>query len=225
MKPRRILIADDCENTRALVDIALAESGYQLDYHADGESALRQCKQSLPDLAILDIQMPGATGIEICTWLKEQSGEYVPVVLLTSQVELVDKVNGFDCGADDYVTKPFALPELAARARALMRVKELTDRLIETNSKLEQKEKQLVAIQVAGAAAHELGQPLTAMLLNCELLAKLSPGDHLFRSTLGNIQDQCDMMRNVLNQLNRVQDYKTKSYVGALNILDFKTSP
>jgi len=218
----RLLVADDCDSARALVEIALCdEEAFDLCFVADGLTAIEKCEQQMPDIAILDMQMPGATGIEVCQWIKKKSGnEFVPVIIVTSQTEVTDRVNGLNCGADDYIVKPFALPELKARVSAFLRIKDLTKHLRDAHDKLEEREKQLVAVQVAGAAAHELGQPLTAMLLNCELMARIPSETPLFHQTLQAIQEQCSQMRDVLNKLNRLDQFKTKSYLGGLEILD-----
>ncbi len=227
--PRRkskLLIADDCDSARALVEIALCdEEDFLLSFASDGSAAISACEKEMPDLAILDMQMPGHTGIEVCQWIKERTPDkFTPVILVTSQNDIEDRVNGLNCGADDYITKPFALPELKARVRAFLRIKELTDRLKETRALLDQKDKQLFAAQIAGAAAHELGQPLTAMLLNCELMGKITPESAIFQDTLHAIQEQCAQMRGTLAKLNRLDEFKTKSYVGDLEILDLGLS-
>ena len=211
----RLLVADDCDSARALVEIALCdEDDFNLCFVADGLTAIEKCQQQMPDIAILDMQMPGASGIEVCQWIKQNSGSsFVPVIIVTSQTDVNDRVNGLNCGADDYIVKPFALPELKARVSAFLRIKELTNHLQKTRTELEEKGKELVAVQVAGAAAHELGQPLTAMLLNCELLGRVPREGELFQQTLSAIQEQCAQMRDILTKLNRLEQFKTKNYL------------
>ena len=218
----RVLIADDDENARALLTLALSEPWLETTVCTDGEKAIEALREGLPDLAILDWQMPGATGIEVCHWLKQNSGrKFVPVIMLTSLSEIDDKVQGLGCGADEYMTKPFQFPELLARIRAMLRIKELTDSLHETQDLLREKEKLLVASQVGGAAAHELGQPLTALLLNCQLLQKLvDPEKPQVKEMLQSVQQQCDTMRKILGRLNSVSSFKTTNYVEDLQILD-----
>lgn len=218
----KILIADDCEDARNLLQLAMSEPGLETTICSDGEQALQSLKVELPDLAILDWQMPGATGIEVCQWLKQSSGRvFIPVILLTSLGALDDKVHGLTCGADEYMTKPFQFPELLARVRAMLRIKELADSLRETQDLLKEKEKLLVASQVGGAAAHELGQPLTALLLNCQLLSKIVDIEKpQVREMLQSVQQQCDTMRKILGQLNSITNFKTTGYVEDLQILD-----
>lgn len=222
-RPFRILVADDCEHSRALVEIALTDPMLSVEFRTDGSQALEVCQESLPDLVILDVQMPGATGIEVCQWIKTNCGNnFVPVILLTSQSELTDKVNGLNCGADEYITKPFQLPELFARVRAMLRIKDVTDHLQQTKELLKEKEKLLVAMQVGGAAAHELGQPLTALLLNCQLLARVCAGQPHLGDALSAIQEQCEIMRRTLGKLNSLTDYRTTKYVDDVQILDLR---
>ena len=221
----KLLVADDCENSRALVEIALEDPRLEISFAVDGDNAIAVATTLQPDLAILDVQMPGKSGLEVCSWIKNNAGNgFVPVILLTCRSEIMDKVNGIDQGADDYVTKPFALPELKARVRALLRIKELTDRLRETKNLLEEKEKQLVAVQVAGAAAHELGQPLTALLLNCELLSQLEGSNAALKETLTKMVEQANAMRDILAQFNMLTRFTTKSYINDVQILDLEGS-
>jgi DNA-binding response OmpR family regulator len=140
--------------------------------------------------------------------------------VLTAQAELTDKVNGLNCGADDYVTKPFNVAELEARVRALLRIKVLTDQLRKTQNMLQQKEKELVAMHVAGAAAHELGQPLTTVMLSFQLLKSLDKENPKFGATMEQLAEQFGRMKAILQKLNEVKEYKTISYPGDMEILD-----
>lgn len=217
----RVLIADDEEDARALLGIALDDCGWDLVFCENGDQAIEAFREQAPDLVISDIQMPGRNGIEVCQWIKEHSeGNFIPVILLTCRSELTDKVNGLNCGADDYITKPFALPELEARVRALLRIKVLTNELRETRNLLAQREKELVAMSVAGGAAHELGQPLTSILLNCQLLAKLESGSNEFEQTLKTLKQQCHRMREIVGQLHELTEFRTTDYPGELQIVD-----
>lgn len=219
-KEFKILVADDDEDARNLLGIALDNDGWQLSFCENGDQTQLALNKSLPDLLISDIQMPGKNGIQLCTWVKENCGQiFTPVILLTSRAELTDKVAGLNCGADDYITKPFALPELEARVRALLRIKLLTDQLKKTQNLLAEKEKQLLAISIAGGAAHELGQPLTSVLLNCQLLTKIDPNQKAFSQTLKSIETQCQRMKTILTELNRLENYSTTDYPGDLKIL------
>jgi len=217
----RVLVADDDEDARSLISLALQERNLEIVLCNDAEQALASCIQTMPDLAIIDVHMPGKSGLEVCQWIKEKANStFIPVILITSLIELDDKLRGFQGGADDYVTKPFLIPELEARVRAFLRIKELTDDLRSTQQKLAAREKELVATQVAGAAAHELGQPLTSLLLNCALLSQLSPESKELKETLQEINAQCQRIRKIMKVLNQFQGYKTKEYSENVEIVD-----
>jgi DNA-binding response OmpR family regulator len=116
----RILIADDEPNLRDNLCYALEAEGYNVDSAEDGESAWEAFCRVKPDLAILDIIMPRADGVELLRRIRSIDTD-LPVMFLTSKDEEFDKVLGLELGADDYLTKPFSLRELTARVRALLR--------------------------------------------------------------------------------------------------------
>lgn len=115
----RILIVDDDRRITAMLRRALAYDGYEVDLAADGVQGLLAARDRPPDLVILDVMMPGLDGLEVCRRLR--SGGPVPILMLTARDEVPDRVAGLDAGADDYLVKPFALEELLARVRALLR--------------------------------------------------------------------------------------------------------
>ena len=115
----KILAVDDDADLLALVGFALAQAGFVVVKAKDVPSALRVFAQESPDLAILDINLPGGTGFEICAAIRKQSR--VPVMMLTARGEEEDLVRALDMGADDYLTKPFSPRTLLARVRALLR--------------------------------------------------------------------------------------------------------
>jgi two-component system, OmpR family, response regulator MprA len=117
----KILVVDDERAVRESLRRALELEGYEIDLAEDGEEALRRIQsQPEPDAVILDVLMPGVDGLEVCRRLRG-AGSRLPVLMLTARVEIENRVAGLDAGADDYVTKPFALDELKARLRALLR--------------------------------------------------------------------------------------------------------
>jgi two-component system, OmpR family, response regulator MprA len=117
----KILVVDDERAVRESLRRALELEGYEIELAADGLDALAQVENSgEPDAMILDVLMPGLDGLEVCRRLRRE-GRHLPVLMLTARVEVGDRVAGLDAGADDYVTKPFALEELLARIRALLR--------------------------------------------------------------------------------------------------------
>jgi two-component system, OmpR family, response regulator MprA len=117
----KILVVDDERAVRDSLRRALELQGYQVDLAADGAEALAQLESNgQPDAVVLDILMPGIDGLEVCRRIRENGNE-VPVLMLTARDAVGDRVAGLDAGADDYLVKPFALDELLARIRALLR--------------------------------------------------------------------------------------------------------
>ena len=117
----KILVVDDERAVRESLRRALELEGYEIELAGDGSEALHRLDSTEePDAMILDVLMPGVDGLEVCRRLRG-SGSKLPVLMLTARTEVEDRVAGLDAGADDYVTKPFALEELLARVRALLR--------------------------------------------------------------------------------------------------------
>jgi two-component system response regulator MprA len=120
----KILVVDDERAVRESLRRALELEGYEIELAADGREALHRLEANgdgaQPDAVILDVLMPTMDGLEVCRRLR-RAGNRVPVLMLTARDEIENRVAGLDAGADDYVTKPFALEELVARVRALLR--------------------------------------------------------------------------------------------------------
>ena len=116
-----IMVVDDEAAVRDALRRALELEGYDVELAADGAEALeRLVDGARPDALLLDVLMPGVDGLEVCRRLR-RSGSRLPVLMLTARAEVSDRVSGLDAGADDYLAKPFALQELLARVRALLR--------------------------------------------------------------------------------------------------------
>lgn len=116
----RILVADDDAAVRDSLRRSLAFNGYEVTTASDGRAALESVRDQRPDLLLLDVNMPELDGLETCRRLRA-AGDDLPVLMLTARVEVGDRILGLDVGADDYLAKPFALEELLARIRALLR--------------------------------------------------------------------------------------------------------
>ena len=121
----RVLVVEDEQDIAALIKHALERSGdAQVDVVGSGDTALRAVTDHAPDLVILDLNLPVLSGTEVCRVMRARpSTANVPIIMLTARTSESDRVAGLDLGADDYVTKPFSLRELAARVRAVLRRK------------------------------------------------------------------------------------------------------
>jgi DNA-binding response OmpR family regulator len=116
-----VLVADDEDDIRALVSFRLKRAGYEVITAADGEEALLLATTRLPDLVVLDMMMPKATGLEVTRSMREyEETKDIPVILLTARAQEGDVARGFEAGADDYVKKPFSPQDLQARVQALL---------------------------------------------------------------------------------------------------------
>ncbi|AWB43975.1 DNA-binding response regulator [Paenibacillus sp. CAA11] len=118
-----ILVIDDDEKITSMLRRGLAFEGYDVYTANNGAEGLQMMLTADPDLVVLDVMMPKIDGFEVCRRLRE-GGSTVPILMLTAKDEVENRVKGLDIGADDYVVKPFALEELLARVRALLRRKE-----------------------------------------------------------------------------------------------------
>jgi DNA-binding response OmpR family regulator len=177
--------------------------------------------------------MPTLNGIEVCRRLKTiPGGEFVPVLMLTARDTVQDKVAALEEGIDDYLTKPFNYEELRARVKALLRVRDLNLSLVAKNGelrkmqeKLVDTERQLAVGQLAGTAAHQLGQPLSAIMLNCFLLEQLSKDDPKFIGALAAIKSDSRRMAELIESLRRVKASELEEYFGDTEILKLKSDP
>jgi DNA-binding response OmpR family regulator len=176
----RILLADDEEALRRAVTYALEREGYVVDSAADGTETLARARSGEYDLAILDIMMPGASGLAVCRELRAESA--LPIILLTARDTEVDTVVGLEAGADDYVTKPFSVAELMSRVAALLR-----------RRRLDASDRAPVRISVAGLEIDPLGRTVTTdgeevRLTNAEfellLLLAEAPGQVFTRTAI-----------------------------------------
>jgi DNA-binding response OmpR family regulator len=115
----RVLVVEDDFRIAIFLQRALTRVGYRVEIAADGPAALAAAAATAPDVVVLDVMLPGLDGLEVARRLRAGSG--VPILMLTARDAITDRVQGLDAGADDYLVKPFALEELLARLRALLR--------------------------------------------------------------------------------------------------------
>ena len=116
-----VMVADDDPITRELLVFRLQAEGHEVVAVEDGDSALAEVRARVPDIAVLDVNMPGMSGFDVCRLLREDPATArLPVIMLTASVQESDVAAGFDSGADDYVAKPFNPRELSTRVRAVL---------------------------------------------------------------------------------------------------------
>jgi DNA-binding response OmpR family regulator len=125
----RILVVDDDLSVSDAISRMLVRRGHETIVVHNGQDAINAARNQEPDLVVLDVVMPGMNGVEVCRRLRADSDTArLPIIFLTARIMIEDKIKGFEAGADDYLTKPFAIQELELRVRALLRRTEMIDR-------------------------------------------------------------------------------------------------
>ena len=114
-----VLLVEDDSSIREITTLGLEQAGYRVTASGDGRDALLRFRQGAFDLVVLDVMLPSLDGFEVCREIRRESG--LPIIMLSARSELHDVIVGLELGADDYVTKPFELPELVARIKAVLR--------------------------------------------------------------------------------------------------------
>lgn len=117
-----ILVIDDEKDIVEAIEYSLTKEGFRIAKAYDGHNGLRLAREKMPDLVLLDLMLPGISGIEVCKSLKKDpKTANLPVIILTAKGEEIDKIVGLELGADDYVTKPFSMRELVARVKSILK--------------------------------------------------------------------------------------------------------
>ncbi len=197
-----ILVVDDVPDNIQFLAARLRGKGFQVSAASSGADALRNIEAKLPDLILLDVQMPEMDGFEVCRRLKDNPiTTGIPVIFLTARTELEDIVEGLSLGAVDYVTKPFHASELMTRVRTHLELKYARDLLVERNSQLATLNEQLIQLnneknEFLGVAAHDLKNPLGAVRWLAELL--LNDNSNLSR------EREHEVLRNIIGSSERM---------------------
>lgn len=168
-KDKTILVVDDTIANLDLLISYLGNNGYKTLIAKDGETALRRAAEKLPDLILLDIQMPGIDGFETCQKLKEnEATKDIPVIFMTALTDTEDKVKGFNKGAVDYITKPIDVAELSARVTTHLELYDMKVELQKQNEIL--KENADLRESMEQIARHDLKTPLSAIIMLPQML-------------------------------------------------------
>lgn len=129
-RPHRVLVVDDDPNVRCMLEQMLQVEGHIVEQAIDGAEAIEAVRAAAPDMVIVDLEMPRATGFEVCRFIKsDPRTRLIPVVIVTGRTESEARIRAWTLGADDFLAKPYSPLEVLARCRSLLRVKELNDQL------------------------------------------------------------------------------------------------
>ncbi len=196
----QILIIDDSMSLHQLIKSHLADEGVQLHSAYDGESGLAMANDLRPGLILLDVDMPHMDGFEVLRCLKSNNAtSTIPVVFLTADFALPDKVRGLDLGAIDYVTKPFNYVELQARVRSALRTRHVADQRVMIDGLTGLWNKTYLDNHVSSqiSLAHRTGRPLSCIIADVDALARINAqhgwqfGNEVLRVVSGLMLGQC----------------------------------
>jgi len=199
-----ILIVEDEKDLLDLLQFNLRQAGFETITASDGERALELLRHRLPDLVLLDLMLPGVPGTEVCRQLKSSPRtKNVPVIMLTARGEEVDRVVGFELGADDFVTKPFSLRELVLRVRAVLR------RGVDGETDVLQAKVGPLRIDPVAHRAFVSNHEIALTSLEFKLLAT-------FMSRIGRLQTRAALLRDVWNMSADLQTRTVDTHIKRL---------
>jgi len=231
-----ILLVDDEEINLKLLKTILRKGGYQFFEVESGEEALRLLERENVDLVVLDMMMPGMDGFQTLESIKQNpSTAFVPVIIASALKDSSAIEKGLQLGANDYFTKPLSDDDrrfqLPLKVRNLIKMKKMQDELVilnqelrKTQDKLIEREKESAVVEMAGAASHELNQPLTAILGNLQLVMAKLPEDDPLAERLNKVLNQVERIVEIVKKIGQITRYKAKRYAENVNIVDIDKS-
>lgn len=210
MPKQTILIVDDETMNIKLIKAFLLKEGYHFLTAMDGEEALEIANDTIPDLILLDVMMPGIDGFEVCLRLKEKEGfKDVPIIMVTALMEKENKVKAMEVGADDFICKPLDRTELIVRIKSLLRIKSYHDDLLKSYHEISRKNEKLREMEkvkegLTNMIIHDLNNYFMAIFSNLELMSLLSkPYDTDLKKNisncLSNTSEVSELVRGLLD--------------------------
>jgi len=214
---KTILVIDDLPENVFMLQDRLENEGYNILTAYDGKSGIEKARSDRPNLILLDIMMPGITGIEVCKILvNDEKTKHIPIILVTAKAGAEDTREGLEAGAFDYIKKPFNRVELLARVQSALK-------LSEANSLLLEAEKKSTFVATVVTANHKIKQPLTLLSLssaaikrelNKEVISKES-----ILSRLKYVDTAVKEITDVLNQLNSIKEPVMAQYTKNIKMI------
>jgi CheY-like chemotaxis protein len=210
-----LLVVDDSPVSSMLVSLILRKhSDYCTVRVWDGQACIKKAKEVKPDLILLDIQMPGMNGIEVCKVLKkDERTRDIPVIFVTASTDNETLKEAFESGGNDYVRKPVNKIELLARIKSVLLHKKMEKKLME-------EEKLNGVLEMAGGICHELNQPMQVVSGYSELLLMDIEKDNSAYPYIKMIKEQTDEMGSITKKLMRITKYETRDYIEGSRIID-----
>ena len=210
----KILVIDDSTVAQALLAEIFSKT-YDLDFRNDGAAGLNAARQIQPDLILLDVNMPGLDGFEVCRILKrEDETREIPVIFVTSVDSGDEKVKGFQSGADDYVVKPFCTQELQARVSAHLGARRAKIQALGL-------ERLTVFREMAVAVSHEINNPLTSVFACLHLLQnELANGPERVTEYLASLHAEMKRIQDIVGKLATATKASKTRYSSDMNMID-----
>lgn len=213
-RPVILLVDDDLDAAQVTSFYLQHQGNYEVALATSGEEALARVQEIRPDLILTDVHMSPVNGFEVCRRLKaDPETSLIPVVFVTARAEVQAVVEGLALGADDYIIKPFEFAELLARVRVMLRLRDLQRQLVE-------QERLRALVEMAGAAAHELNQPLTVLQGHVELLQRELADLVGVQARCGRILEAAGRISAIVRGMGEVRRYRTRPYAGTQEIID-----
>ncbi len=215
---KKILIVDDLPENVFMLQDRLEHENYQVITAYDGETGIEKARNEAPDLVLLDVMMPGITGIEVCkTLVNDEKTKNIPIILVTAKVGAEDTKEGLEAGAFDYIKKPFHKVELLARVNSALKLSDAQKLLIKA-------EKQSIFAATVVTANHKIKQPLTLMNLSATAirreLAKEKISKEAIDKRLSYIELAIKEINDVLNNMNSIKDPTMADYTKNIKMIN-----
>jgi DNA-binding response OmpR family regulator len=216
--PRRILIVEDDRDLTSAEQTILEGEGYEVLHAPDGMSALEILAREAVDLVLLDVNMPRMDGHELVRRLRQNpETARLNVLMVTAMGSVEETIKGLEAGADDYLSKPFEVPELLARVRAQLRLRALQERLVAM-------EKKATIAQMVITLSHEINNPLTSVLWHAQLMQEWleeapAVGENVWNSLRALVQE-ANRIQKVIDRLQSLEEPAVKEYVSGVEMID-----
>lgn len=229
-----VMIVDDVPLNRSFVRMLLEERNYRIIEAEDGQKALDLIKKDMPDLILLDIVMPNLNGFETLKIIRGTPElQHLPVILVSTVEEFSSKREGFLIGADDYIVKPFKPEELLLRVDVFLKIKKERDALVlkavsltesqkellDHQSNIVEKEKEILLKQVYVTLHHEIRNPLTSVLIGSQILKEKFGKDTPEKKILVEIETCAKRIRDVMDALGELKSIILEDYLAGIKML------
>lgn len=214
----KVLIVEDDKSYAEILKRVIMKNGYEINLAHDGKEGLELSTEWKPDVIIVDWMMPGMSGIELISKLREHPElKFSYIIMLTARVETEDKIAGLEAGADDFITKPVDFGELIARIRVGFRMKKLQTEIAELQH-------ESALLEMARTLGHEINNPLNIIYLALELINRAfkedNPDREKIKENLNRIYQASERIKEIVNKLISLRKPAFKEYVNGKRMLD-----